>query len=255
MQNIFLFIRDLGSYFYFSSISLIYCLGIYWFYRRTRNLGLNVSYALDLSFIIMIFGFVGARLLHVRYEYPDYYAQNPMRILYFWHGGFVFFGGAICAFVASLVFFQIRGLLLEVWGDILLPVIVGGYGLGRIVGFLAGSSHGSPSTLPWAVVYPNGFEAPPYTPLHPVAIYEAIWTFISLAIVLKLERRKPIPIFGVGTVFYSSLLLHGIGRIAMETLRGDYRGPIVLGLSISTWVAAVICSWGLLNLVHKFKRQ
>ena len=240
---------------YFTLLSIIYSACLFWFYWRVRNRGLNVTQALDIGFIIMAAGFVGGRLLHVFWEYPDVYTADPLRVLYVWNGGFVFYGGAIFAAGLAFLFAQIRKLPAPVWADIISPVLVLGYGLGRVAGFFSGSAYGTPTTLPWGVVYPPGTEAPPYESLHPAALYEAIWSFATVALLLYFEKdkRRPSLLQAHGTIFDLALVLHGVGRIGLEMFRGDYRGPLVLGATISTWIAAAITGWGLLNLVAKIK--
>ena len=249
MKPILFYIGDIPVPSYFVILSVTYCIGIYWFFKRAKSLDLNGNYALDFALIIMIFGFLGGRLFHVFYEYPGYYAANPLRMLYVWQGGFVFFGGAIAAAIACYIVAKLRKQPFWVWADIAAPVLALCYGLGRIASFLSGSCYGEPTTLPWGVIYPEGVEAPPGVPLHPAALYETLWSFLSTAVLLHLGKR-PRGLFKIpGSVFSLALVLHGVGRIMLEYIRADFRGELLLGFTISTWISAALIGWGLLSLV------
>ena len=68
-----------------------------WMARRQKR---NVLVAMNIALILMIVGFVGARLFYAVYEQASFYRRFPENIFYFWSGGFVFFGGAIPAALA-----------------------------------------------------------------------------------------------------------------------------------------------------------
>ena len=77
--------------------SLAYCACLIWLVPRAKKLNVNRNHALDISLVIMVAGFIGARALHIFYEEPAYYLNDPMQVFQFWRGGFVFYGGLIGA--------------------------------------------------------------------------------------------------------------------------------------------------------------
>lgn len=218
---------------YVLTISLVYCLLIFYVYRRSLKKNLSTTTALDLAFIIMITGFFGGRLTHVFYEMPAPYLADGMRIFKFWEGGFVFYGGFLTALFSCLVFLRIRKLSFFEWADFYAPVIALGYGLGRISCFLAGCCYGRFCELPWAVVFPWDQTL---TPRHPTQLYAVIWELLLWLALLVLERKKK----PVGFIFSAWLLGHSIGRLVMEYFRDDFRGSVILGLSISTWISLLL---------------
>lgn len=236
---------------YFALICAACVIGLFWVRLRAKIFGLNQTQALDLTVMAMIFGFVGGRLFHVIYEYPDYYWSQPWRVLEVWRGGFVFFGGAGAAFIACLILLQRKRLPWGPWADLLAPVIILVYAIGRVGSFLSGASFGLPTDLPWAVVYPPGVEAPPDIPLHPAALYEVAWSLGLVGVLLWAERsrgqwsmlRRP------GALFDLMLIFHAAGRIVLEQFRGDYRGPLIAGQTVSSWIASALLLLGATRLL------
>ena len=228
---------------YYVVISLTVVLSLLWIVRRSEKLQLSLPRSLDLSLLIMVFGFIGGRLLHVFYESFDYYREDFWRIFYFWDGGFVYYGGAILAAIAGLAYLQRRarhdrGRYL----DMLAPVMSFAYALGRSACLLAGCCYGKYCDLPWAI---EG--------RHPTQLYAIAWELGVLCILLGFEkgRRLPsAPFKAAGQLFYLWLVLHGIGRLIMESFRDDFRGP-TLGLSVSSWISIAIVILGLILLSKK----
>jgi phosphatidylglycerol:prolipoprotein diacylglycerol transferase len=223
---------------YFVVFTLAYLVGLYFFYLRVVKFeNLSTKTAMDLSLIIMVFGFLGARGFHVVYELPDFYWTYPEEIYKFWHGGFVFYGGFLLAALAAVIFLRIKNEPLPLWADLLAPVISLAYIIGRLGTWVSGSGYGRPTSLPWGIIYPPGSEAPVGIPLHPTPFYAVICESLTLAWLLYLERNQNTN-QGRGVVFAWFLILHGLGRIVVEQYRDDARGSLLLGFSVSTWISA-----------------
>ena len=140
---------------YLLIISFAYSLGILWVVHRSQTSNLDRNLTLDLCFVIMISGFVGARLFHVFYESPEVYLNHPTWIIKVWYGGFVFYGGALTAFVASLLYLRLKKQPLAPWADLFAPVGAAGYAVGRLGCFFNGCCYGKICTLPWGFRFPG----------------------------------------------------------------------------------------------------
>jgi phosphatidylglycerol:prolipoprotein diacylglycerol transferase len=101
--------------------------------------------------------------------------------------------------------------------------------LAKLGCFFNGCCHGKPSSLPWAVTFPESARgAPAGVSLHPTQLYEAgvmLVILVALAM-LRSDRWR-------GTKLPWFLVLYGVGRAATDMLRGDverytYIGPITL---------------------------
>lgn len=230
---------------YYLVISATLCLSLLWVVRRAFSSHLSRELTLDVSLILMISGFVGARLFHVFYESPEYYAENWLRIFEFWNGGFVFYGGALLAAPLSILFLhrKTKGFF-ESYLDLFAPVISFTYILGRGACFLAGCCYGRYCELPWAVAG-----------RHPTQLYAMLWELGVLFILLGCEKipaqkRRPAFLAKSGSILYLWMILHALGRLIMEAFRDDFRGP-VWGLSISSWISVAVLFAGFLLIRRK----
>ena len=120
-----------------------------------------------------------------------------------------------------------------------------GTGLGHLIGrigcFLVGDDYGQPSTLPWAVAFPEGL--PPTTvPVHPTQLYEAI----GLALLgwwLLRSRRSTVP----ATVVGRYLIGAGGLRFIIEFIRVNER--VAFGLSVAHLVSLAAIGLGVSMLL------
>lgn len=229
-------------------ISLVYSGMLLWVWRRSIDKERSLKHALDACLAIMLGGFVGARLMHVFYENPQYYLNSPLAILKVWQGGFVFYGGAFGALAGSLVWLKLNQQRFAEWSDFFAPVFAGGYALGRLSCLFAGCCFGRPCDLPWSISYPPGVEAPPGVGVHPTPIYAALFEGLILLVLLHLEKGRAylaksryfyflsVP----GGIFAIWVFFHAWGRALMEYFRADFRGPQLGTLSISSLLSFVI---------------
>ncbi len=191
--------------------------------------------AFDLALIIMVFGFIGGRLLHVIYEEPSYYARFPLQIFQFWNGGYVYFGGMLSALIAAQIFLKRKNENFLIWADFMAPVLSLVYALGRISCFFEGCCYGKACTLPWAV---QG--------LHPTQLYMILAELLVFSYVVKMKSETP------GRIFFTWLALHGFCRFVIEFYRNDDRG-FMLGnlISISQIISLVLIALSLYFLKSK----
>lgn len=222
----------LPTYFVISSLAFIAAL--FFLVHRAKNLRLPRNRALDTALVLMLTGFVGSRLFHVFFEEPGYYAEDPSRVLEIWRGGFVWFGGAVFGSLCSLWFLKWKREPIARYLDLFAPVGALGYAIGRLACLFTGCCYGAVCILP-------GMREG-YAFRYPTQALAVVYEVVVLFILLKVERtREDSPWFGrAGQLFLLWVILHGAGRILMESLRGDPRGAFIFGLSISTWISAIL---------------
>lgn len=111
----------------------------------------------------------------------------------------------------------------------------------RLGCFMAGCDYGKVSSLPWAVRFPAGSPAwrdhvhaglipadrAASLPVHPTELYEAVLGLVIAGIAIALGRRPRKD----GELFVVAAATYAIGRLAIETLRGDAGRGIYAGLS------------------------
>ncbi|HEX7701712.1 MAG TPA: prolipoprotein diacylglyceryl transferase family protein [Kofleriaceae bacterium] len=111
----------------------------------------------------------------------------------------------------------------------------------RIGCFMAGCDFGKVSALPWAVRFPAGSPAwrdhlhaglipagnTASLPVHPTQLYEAFLGLVIVAVAWVVGRRARTE----GRMFLAAAATYAIGRLLIETLRGDAGRGIYAGLS------------------------
>jgi len=215
--------------------------------RRRR---LVEDYSADLIAAAVVGGVIGAKLWYVALT------RDPSTL--FERGGFVWYGG----FLGGTAAVMLNGWRLRVplrWTmQLVAPALAAAYALGRVGCFLVNDDYGRPTSLPWAVKFPQGlppstagnlhnlFGVPvppgmdPSTVLavHPTQLYETGLMLIAFFVLWAWRRRaKPI-----GWLFGVYLVFAGIERFVIEIVRAkDDRllGPFTLAQLTSVILVAV----------------
>ncbi|MDA9935502.1 prolipoprotein diacylglyceryl transferase [Candidatus Marinimicrobia bacterium] len=206
------------------------CYGL--LYLEMKRLKYDTEIASDIIFWSAVGGVLGAKIYYL-IENLDRTIQDPMGMI-FSGSGLVFLGGLIGSIICVSVILKNRNLPWYLFADIIAPLIMIGYAIGRLGCFLVGDDYGLPSSLPWAVSFPEGL--PPTTissfaayypwidtsgissevfKVHPTQLYESV--VAALLFFLLWSRRKINQ--RSGTMFFSYLLLAGIERFSIEFLR------------------------------------
>jgi len=219
---------------YFIYLSLLFSVLVLILPKWAKKNKASFPDAINLAMIIMVSGFIGARLFHVFYENFEIYQKEPIKILEFWYGGFVFYGGAITAFICSVIYIKKKNLNFNQWADFWAPLVALGYGLGRVACLLSGCCYGRACDLPWAI-----------SGRHPTQLYASIWELSVFAFLLIIQPKLK----KQGSLFFIWLSLHTLGRLVMEYFRDDFRGELYLSMSISTWISLILFSISLAVLI------
>ena len=201
-------------------------------------------------------GIIGARLYHVLTDWHRF-EDDLGSIVMIQQGGLgmpgVIVGGAIGAWIGAR---RIGRPALGVF-DCVAPGLILAQALGRWGNYFNQELFGGPSTLPWAVTIDPAFrpaEYASYTTFVPTFLYESLWHLGVFAVLLAViiprlwNRVRP------GTIFAFYLLLYGIGRIWIETLRVDPAREI-LGVRLNDWVFGVVVIGALLYVIVSLRRR
>ena len=210
--------------------------------REARRSGESPARFLRLSALAVGAGLIGGRLGHALFAAPALYLEDPLRILQFWRGGMVYYGGFLGAVAAVAWWCRAeRASFLRI-ADILAPAVPMGLAFGRLGCLSAGCCYGRPVDWgtgiewPWAITYLNGHMPEPLlgVPLHPVQAYASL-SAIALFLFLGWIRRNP-RYDGQALAFL--LIGYGLIRSTLELFRLDLaRGFVLeqlLGQNLST---------------------
>jgi phosphatidylglycerol:prolipoprotein diacylglycerol transferase len=166
----------------------------------------------------MIFG---AKLLYdVHHSQFDLAAL--LRAKHYQEGGF--WGGLLAYLVlavplAALLAKQKRAAL-----DLVALTIPIPWSVAKLGCFFNGCCYGRPSSLPWAIAFPEGEYAPAGVPLHPVQVYEILAVLAILFIFRIVENDR-----SRGTLLLWFVTAYGFGRAATDVFRGDIDRHLYLG--------------------------
>lgn len=103
--------------------------------RRLVHAGLNVDPFARFTIWLLVSGLIGARLANIATNW-SYYKGHPGRWIAVWQGGLASFGGIALALVVGLML-QRRwwpGTSLAKFSDALIPALIAGWALGRVLG-------------------------------------------------------------------------------------------------------------------------
>lgn len=219
---------------------LILCgilLALWWCSREEKRLLLPKDTTVDLALTVVPMGIIGARLYYVAFAWSAF-ADDPVSILYIWHGGLAIYGGIIGGALAVVLHAWRKRLPLLKLCDMIVPGLALAQAIGRWGNFFNMEAYGLPVTdlrwqfFPVAVLIPEGG-----TDVWHLAtfFYESMWNllvFSALALTRK-RMRKP----GDLTLWY--MLLYGAGRLVIEGLRMD---SLMGGtLRVSQLLSVILC--------------
>ena len=229
-----------------------------------KRLGYDEKLASDIIFWAAVGGIIGSKVYHVLENLDQVLSsQNPFGMI-FSGSGLVFFGGLLGGILAVTMVLRKNNLSWLVFADLVAPLLILGYSIGRFGCFLVGDDYGIPSNLPWAIGFPNGL--PPTTStvfalqfpwinisdfstgdltVHPTQVYE---TLVCGGIFFFLWKKRTED--GVqGSLFFLYLILAGIERFFIEFIRTNekYFLDIFSGAQIISVTMICIGLYFLLN--------
>jgi phosphatidylglycerol---prolipoprotein diacylglyceryl transferase len=257
--TVHLFARDFALHSYGVAIAAAFLVAIFVGTRTAARSGEDPDKVRDLCFWLLVSSLVGARLVFIATNIPDYVRlcreeHDCLRALRVWEGGLVFYGGFFAALATALVYTRRYGMRFWRTADILAPSVALGHFFGRLGCFAAGCCWGKEASgraLAWAARFPaeslvfqdyaargalpGNAEITP--PLHPVQLYEAFGELALFFALSLLGRKKRWD----GQVLVAWLLGYALLRFVVELYRGDAVRKFVFG-SLSTSQAFAIAA-------------
>lgn len=205
--------------------------------KRAKNMRLSVDIVSGLVLAVIIFGFLGAKLLYCIVEIKSI-ISSPILILS--GGGFVVYGGIIGGILAAMVYCKMKKVSFLQYFDLLVPSVAIAQGFGRIGCFLAGCCYGRETDSPIGIIFLNSDYAPNGVKLLPTQLFSSAGDFLIAAVLILFARRTR----DRGKVGALYLMLYGVGRFIIEFFRDDYRGSVGV-LSTSQFISLFILAAGI----------
>jgi len=239
---------------------------LYFLSKELKRQKLEPNLATDIVFAAAVGGILGAKLYYIIENIGGVNSMSSFMDLAFSGAGLVFFGGLMGGTLGVSIVLWRRKLSWLKFSDIVAPLLMLGYAIGRIGCFMVGDDYGIPTKLPWGVTFENGL--PPTTsyyfenyypwidlsgfssgiiPVHPTQIYELI---IGLGIFMFLwNKRRSVKFYG--QLFFTYMILAGIERFLIEFIRTNPK--YILGMSGAQIIGILLIIFGTILLKYPFK--
>ncbi len=194
-------------------------------------------------FASVVGGMLGARLLFLVENFSiSTLLSRPIDFL-LTRGGFTFYGGFL---LAILGFYVVSRKHKENFWKVLdacAPSCAIAYATGRVGCLLVGDDYGVPSSLPWAMAFPQG-SPPTLQTVHPTQAYETILMTLVFLFLWKIRKQKR-PAGWLAGIYFA---LAGIERFLVEFIRSTTESPIT-GLSVAQVTALALIAVGTFKYV------
>ncbi len=217
--------------------------------RELNRRGFQGDIATTIVVAGAIGGIIGAKIYFIfldgKIEMSEIFSPSGL----VWYGGLI--GGSAAA--AWVIRRSPNPFLPTI--DIMGPLVLLGYGIGRIGCLLAGDGdYGPPSDVPWAMAFPNG-TVPTNELVHPTPIYETLMSVTFFGILWS-QRRRFASIRGL--LFGASLVALAVERFIAEFWRLTPKAfPAISSLSWLTspqFVSLMLFGFGSLFMYWMYKR-
>ncbi len=233
--------------------------------KDLKRLGYDSNLSGDIVFAAAVGGILGSKIYYL-FENFNRVIADPVGMI-FSGAGLVFLGGLMGGTLGVTLVIKKNNLSWITFADIVAPLLILGYAIGRIGCLLVGDDYGLPTHLPWGIEFPNGLPPSTYSvfqtyypwvnlsdfdpgvlSVHPTPIYEAI---IGGLIFYYLYQKR-ISVSTVGSLFFTYLILAGLERFIVEFLRVNEKYFIGMsGAQLISLLMISIGAWFLLNPVKQ----
>jgi phosphatidylglycerol:prolipoprotein diacylglycerol transferase len=185
--------------------------------RLAKKAGIAEDTIITGAILGVVLGLIGARLVHVIDSW-EIYSKDLVKILAFHEGGLAWYGGLIGGIVAVVIYARVKKFSLGRFADAAAPGVILGLSIGRIGCTINGDAAGTPTSLPWGLVYthPDAF-APLWVSTHPAPVYEILWNLAVVGALLWLRGK----IRPDGSIFLVMLTAYSFGRFIISWSRDE----------------------------------
>ncbi|MCZ6831706.1 MAG: prolipoprotein diacylglyceryl transferase [Gammaproteobacteria bacterium] len=200
---------------------LTYLVGLaFAWWLATRRAGrpgavINRDQVDDMIFFSAMGVVLGGRIGYILFYGLGRLGDDPLWALRVWEGGMSFHGGMLGVIFANWLYARKHRINLADLLDFVAPLVPIGLGLGRLGNFIGQELWGRPTTVAWAMVFPND---PLQLPRHPSQLYQAALEGLLLFLVVYWFSRKPRPRLAVAGLF-------GVGYGCLRFFAEFFRQP------------------------------
>jgi phosphatidylglycerol---prolipoprotein diacylglyceryl transferase len=175
---------------------------------------------------------IGARLGVVFfYDWP-YFKKHPLEILMIWNGGLASHGGVIGIMIA--LYFYLKHVqkwvpqltYLRLLDFVAIPSALVAFFI-RLGNFMNQEILGTPTNMPWGVIFGHPLDGSISSPRHPVQLYEAAAYLITFIILWLLWKKQPKDAKAGALVGWMFILIFG-SRLILEFWKSNQEAVLQL---------------------------
>ena len=237
--------------------------------KLAKHYNIKTDTMIDLSFYLILFGIIGARIYDDLLE-VQYYIHHPLQTVEIWKGGLAIHGGIIAGAIV-LYFFAKKQTKINkqsTWANfwmfsaIAVTVLPLAQAIGRWGNYFNQELFGRPTNLPWGI--PIDIANRPWQYIssnffHPTFLYESIGNLIIFLILLAINiyiiKKKQFTTYYYQLCVAAYLIGYSILRFSLEFIRIDW-APAWLGLRAPQWASLVLIVVSIaIVLLPKFKKR
>ncbi|MCF6276598.1 MAG: prolipoprotein diacylglyceryl transferase [Candidatus Magasanikbacteria bacterium] len=218
--------------------------------KKSKEVGMDSESLTNLMLLIIVLGFLFARIFHIAFYEPSFFFSNPFEIFKVWNGGFSSFGGLFGAVLGFFIYGSSRSWNKEIYlkiADLLSFSAIFGWIVGRLGCFAIHDHLGQKVDFFLAINTPDGARLE-------MALLEILW-LIPVAIIFLILRKKVK--FGDGWFTIILLTEYGFMRFVLDFFRAvdiAHADVRYLGLTPAQYFAIILLISGIF-LFYKINKK
>lgn len=253
MNPVMISIAGIEIRWYSVILLLAVIIGVSLLIKEGRQYDYPKDFLFNLAFWVIIFGFIGARIYYVIFNYKMY-LNDPISILKIWEGGLAIHGGIIAGLLTLIIYCRRYNVRILKITDMTTISLLLGQAIGRWGNFFNGEAHGGATTLfalqnkhiPEFIIngmYINGVY------YEPTFLYESLWCLLGVIVLLVIRKYKYLKVGQLTGVYF---MWYSIGRFFIESMRTD--SLMFAGFKVAQLVSIALFIIGLI-MVMKIGRK
>lgn len=190
--------------------------------REAKKQKIDEDFLLNLTFNVIVFGILGARIYYVLFNLK-YYLANPIEIFQIWNGGIAIHGGILAGLLVTIIYTKKKNINTLKMLDIIVVGLIIAQALGRwgnffnkeaygnVISYASLKSLGVPTFIIKGMYIEGAYRQPTF-------FYESVWCFVGFIAMLMIRKYKYLKV-GMLSGFY--LIWYGSIRFIIEGMRAD----------------------------------